>query len=308
MEFNHLSVLLNECIEFLNIKSDGVYVDGTTGGAGHSKLIAQHLKTGKLFCFDKDPDAIETAKQRLKEFNCVSFINDDFMNMKERLLEHNIKKVDGILLDLGVSSYQLDEVDRGFSYHGEARLDMRMSKTGKSAYDIVNTYPETELKRIFKEYGEERFFKAIATNIVKHREQKNIETTKELVEIIKEVLPFKVKRKDKNPARQTFQAIRIEVNNELEALKLAIGNGFNLLNKDGRFCIITFHSLEDRIVKQGFINFCTGCICPPDFPICVCNKEPFAKIINKKPIVAKEQELNENKRSRSAKLRVIQKL
>lgn len=309
MEFNHFSVLLNECVDSLRIKPDGIYVDGTTGGAGHSKLIAQKLnENGKLFCFDKDPDAMNTAKERLKDFNCVTFILDDFMSMSENLLKHNVTKVDGILLDLGVSSYQLDTGERGFSYNKDAFLDMRMSKMGQSAYDVVNTYSEQELNKILRDYGEERFSKLIARNIVKNRSINNISTTLELVDIIKASLPSKVKRKDKNPARQTFQAIRIEVNKELEALETALDDGFNLLGTDGIFSIITFHSLEDRIVKQRFINFSTGCTCPSDFPICVCNKKPRGKILNKKPILAKEQELNENKRSRSAKLRVIKKL
>jgi len=308
MEFHHLSVLLDECISNLEIKLDGIYVDGTTGGAGHSRVIASHLRNGRLFCFDKDPDAIITARERLKDFSCVTFIQDDFMDMKECLSEFGINSVDGILLDLGVSSHQLDVGERGFSYSKDAQLDMRMSQSGKSAYDVVNTYSDTELTRILREYGEEKFARNIARNIVKNRLNNNIETTTQLVEIIKTSLPSKVRRKEKNPARQTFQAIRIEVNNELEALKIALNNGFNLLNEGGRFCIITFHSLEDRIVKQRFINFATGCTCPSDFPICICGKTPSGKILNKKPILAKEQELNENKRSRSAKLRVIEKL
>ncbi|MGL5972782.1 MAG: 16S rRNA (cytosine(1402)-N(4))-methyltransferase RsmH [Oscillospiraceae bacterium] len=308
MLFDHKSVLLDECIDGIHIKEDGIYVDGTTGGAGHSYFIAEKLTTGKLFCFDKDPDALSVAKKRLEKFDCVTFIQDDFVNMKDALLQKKIFSVDGILLDLGVSSYQLDTVDRGFSYNKDSFLDMRMSKSGKSAYDVVNNYDEFSLGNILKIYGEEAFFKSISRNIVKERQNKPIETTLQLVDIIKASLPQKVKRKEKNPSRKTFQAIRIEVNNEIESLKNILEDGSELLNKEGRFCIITFHSIEDRIVKHFFSHLSVSCICPPDFPICVCGKTQRFMVINKKPIIASENELENNKRSRSAKLRILKKL
>lgn len=306
MEFQHRSVLLNESIEGLNIKADGVYVDCTTGGGGHSLEIAKRLQGGRLFCFDQDREAIEAAKVRLRGYSPV-FVIRNFAEMGEALAEYGVKAADGILMDLGVSSYQLDNRERGFSYHDDAPLDMRMSGEGESARDIVNEYESEELIRILRLYGEEKYAVSIAKGIVKAREQAPVETTSQLAEIIKSNVPAKV-RKEKNPCRKTFQAIRIEVNRELEALEKGLAAGFELLAGGGRMAIITFHSLEDRIVKNAFREYCTGCTCPPDFPVCVCGKKPRARLVNKKPTVAEEKELEENPRSRSAKLRILEKL
>lgn len=306
MEFQHKSVLLNESIEGLNIKADGVYVDCTTGGGGHSLEIAKRLQGGRLFCFDQDREAIEAAKVRLRGYSPV-FVTRNFAEMGEALAEYGVKAADGILMDLGVSSYQLDNRERGFSYHDDAPLDMRMSGEGESARDIVNEYESEELIRILRLYGEEKYAVSIAKGIVKAREQAPVETTSQLAEIIKSNVPAKV-RKEKNPCRKTFQAIRIEVNRELEALEKGLAAGFELLAGGGRMAIITFHSLEDRIVKNAFREYCTGCTCPPDFPVCVCGKKPRARLVNKKPTVAEEKELEENPRSRSAKLRILEKL
>lgn len=306
MEFQHKSVLLNESIEGLNIKADGVYVDCTTGGGGHSLEIAKRLQGGRLFCFDRDREAIEAAKERLRGYSPV-FVTRNFAEMGEALAEYGVKAADGILMDLGVSSYQLDNRERGFSYHDDAPLDMRMSGEGESARDIVNEYESDELIRILRLYGEEKYAVSIAKGIVKARAQAPVETTSQLAGIIKSSVPAKV-RKEKNPCRKTFQAIRIEVNRELEALEKGLAAGFELLSGGGRMAIITFHSLEDRIVKNAFREYCTGCTCPPDFPVCVCGKKPRARLVNKKPTAAEEKELEENPRSRSAKLRILEKL
>lgn len=306
MEFAHKSVLLNESIEGLNINPAGVYIDCTTGGGGHSLEIAKRLDTGKLICFDQDKEAIEAAKSRLKDYSPV-FVNRNFADIKETLAELKIDAADGILMDLGVSSYQLDNRERGFSYHDDAPLDMRMSGSGESAKDVVNEYEEKELVRILQLYGEEKYAGSIARGIVKAREGSPIETTAQLAEIIRTHVPERV-RNEKNPCRKTFQAIRIEVNRELEVLETALSDGFDLLNKGGRMAIITFHSLEDRIVKTRFKEYCTGCTCPPEFPVCVCGKKPRALLVNKKPVTASEDELRDNQRSRSAKLRILEKL
>lgn len=306
MEFYHKSVLLNETIDALAIKQDGIYVDCTTGGGGHSLEIAKRILNGRLICFDQDKEAIEAAKRRLQGYN-PTFINKNFEFLSSELEALDIEKVDGILMDLGVSSYQLDNKDRGFSFHEDAPLDMRMSGEGQSAYDVVNEYSQEELERILFNYGEEKFARGIVKGIMRAREQGPVETTGQLAEIIKRNVPIKV-RNEKNPCRKTFQAIRIEVNKELEVLETALQDGFSLLKKGGRMAIITFHSLEDRIVKNAFKQFCTGCTCPPEFPVCVCGKEAKGALVNRKPIVADEKELNDNQRSRSAKLRVIEKL
>ena len=309
MEFNHVSVLLNECIEGLDIKPDGIYCDGTAGGAGHSKEIAKRLdaqKGGKLIAIDRDPEAVKVASERLSGLP-AQVVRGNYSEIDEIFERLGIDGADGILLDLGVSSYQLDNGDRGFSYHVDAPLDMRMSDEGMSAKDVVNNYDYQSLARIIFEYGEEKFSRSIAQKIVKAREEKPIETTLELAEIIKSAVPQKVRR-EKNPCKKTFQAIRIEVNNELEHLNIALDKAFDALNVGGRLCIITFHSLEDRLVKQRYQSFCKGCICPPDFPQCICGKTPRGKLINRKPIEATGEELAVNKRSHSAKLRIIEKI
>ena len=309
MEFKHVSVLLDECIEGLAIKPDGIYCDGTAGGAGHSREIAKRLdgaKGGKLVAIDRDPDAIEVARQRLEGLP-AQVVRGNYSQIDEILGDLGIDSVDGILLDLGVSSFQLDNAERGFSYHSDAPLDMRMSREGMSAKDVVNTYSAEHLSKIIFEYGEEKFARSIAAGIVRAREQKPIETTLELAEVIKNCVPQKVRR-DKNPCKKTFQAIRIEVNNELEHLSLALDKAFDCLGSGGRLCIISFHSLEDRLVKQRFKTFCTGCTCPPDFPVCVCGKKPRGRMVTRKPIEATAEELAVNNRSHSAKLRIIEKL
>lgn len=303
MEFLHKSVLLNETIEALDIKPTGIYVDGTAGGAGHSSEIAKRLTTGHLYALDRDPDAVKTATERLKGYP-ATVIESNFSEMDTVLKEQGVSFADGILLDLGVSSYQLDNAERGFSYRQDAPLDMRMSKSGVSAADIINTYTAQQLERIFREYGEERFSYKIANRIVNEREKKPITTTLELAEIIASAVPAKMRR-DGHPARKCFQAVRIAVNGELESLAAALDNAFNLLNKDGVLAIITFHSLEDRMVKQKFKEYTSGCTCPPDFPICVCGKTPRGRLKTRKPIEPSEDELKINPRSRSAKLRVI---
>ena len=306
MKFAHKSVLLTESIEGLSINPSGIYIDCTTGGGGHSLEIAKRLTTGKLICFDQDNEAIEAAKSRLKDYSPI-FVNRNFADIKEALEELQIDRADGILMDLGVSSYQLDNRERGFSYHDDAPLDMRMSGKGESARDVVNEYEEKELARILQPYGEEKYASSIAKGIVRAREKAPVETTSQLAEIIRTHVPERV-RNEKNPCRKTFQAIRIEVNRELEVLETALKDGFELLGKGGRMAVITFHSLEDRIVKNAFREYCTGCTCPPEFPVCVCGKKPRAVLVNKKPVTASEEELKENQRSRSAKLRVLEKL
>lgn len=306
MEFSHISVLLNETIEGLAIKPEGIYVDGTAGGAGHSRKIAEKLTTGRLIAIDRDPDAVQVATERLKGFN-ATVVQANYSEIASILRELEIEGVDGILLDLGVSSHQLDTGERGFSYNINAPLDMRMSQSGISAKDIVNEYSQEQLSKIIFEYGEEKFARKIADNIIKERQEKPIETTFELAEIIKKSIPAKFKR-EKNPCKKTFQAIRIAVNGELDHLSNCIDDAFDCLNSGGRLAIITFHSLEDRIVKQHFAELCKGCICPPDFPQCVCGRTPRGKLINRKPIEASEQEIEANNRSRTAKLRIIERI
>ena len=308
MEFKHKSVLLQECIEGLNIKENGIYVDGTLGGAGHSSEILKKLSSkGKLIGIDRDEEALKAAKERLKEYENVVYLHGNHDDIKELLKSIQIDKVDGILLDLGVSSYQLDERARGFSYMGEATLDMRMDKTQElTAKDVVNNYTEEKLSRIIEEYGEEKFAKNIARNIVKDRQISPIETTMQLVDIIRKSIPIS-KQKDGHPAKRTFQAIRIEVNNEIEPLKETIRNCIECLKPEGRLCVITFHSLEDRAVKQAYSDAEGKCTCPKDLPYCVCGYHSEGKIINKKPIVASKEEQEENPRSKSAKLRIFEK-
>lgn len=307
MEFNHKSVMLNECIEGLKIKPDGIYVDGTMGGAGHSKEIAKRIsEKGLLIGIDRDEEAICVAKERLKDFNNIKIIHDNHDNIKEILNNLEIPKVDGILLDLGVSSYQLDERNRGFSYIGNAELDMRMDRTQKlTAKQVVNTYSEQELARIIYEYGEERFSRGIAKKIVEKRKEKEITTTEELVNIIESVVPHK--KGEGHPAKRTFQAIRIEVNDEIKPLYDTVINSIDVLKKGGRICILTFHSLEDRAVKNAFNDSVGKCVCPPGLPYCVCGAISKGKIITKKPILPTKEEEEENSRSKSAKLRIFEK-
>ena len=310
MEFNHVSVLLNECLEGLNIKENGIYVDGTLGGAGHSSEILKRLsKEGRLIGIDQDTDALKAAKERLKDYSNVTFVHSNFSNIENVLNNLNIDGVDGILMDLGVSSYQLDEGERGFSYMKDAPLDMRMNRENDfSAYNVVNEYSEEDLYRIIRDYGEEKFAKRIASFIVENRQEKNIETTLELVEIIKNAIPAKARREGPHPAKRTFQAIRIEVNSELSILNKTIEDGVEKLNKGGRMAIITFHSLEDRIVKNKFRDLAVSCRCPKEFPVCICGEKAKVKVISRKAIEPSKQEVEENPRSRSAKLRVIEKL
>ncbi|MCH5194373.1 MAG: 16S rRNA (cytosine(1402)-N(4))-methyltransferase RsmH [Oscillospiraceae bacterium] len=304
--FSHISVLLSEVIDGLDIKPDGIYIDGTCGGAGHSAEIAKQLTAGRLIGIDRDPDAVRAASERLAPYNAKA-VHGNYSDIMAIAKEEGIPSADGILLDLGVSSHQLDTIERGFSYHGDAPLDMRMSQTGRTAADLVNELPEEELSRILFEYGEEKFSRRIAAEIVRQRVIKPIETTGELAEIIGRAVPAKFKR-DKNPCRKTFQALRIAVNAELDCLDKGLDDAFELLKSGGRLCVITFHSLEDRIVKQRFASFCKGCICPPDFPQCVCGRTPRGQLVNRKPIEASAEELEANPRSRSAKLRIIEKL
>ena len=310
IEFNHVSVLLNECIENLNIKPDGIYVDGTMGGAGHSLEIVKKLsEKGMLIGIDRDEEALAVAKERLKEFNNVKYVHDNHDNIDEIIKNLNIKGVDGILLDLGVSSYQIDEKTRGFTYMDDGPLDMRMDKSQKlTAEYIVNNYKEQDLARIIFEYGEEKFSRKIARNICEYRKNKKIETTGELVKIIEKSIPGKFREKNSHPAKRTFQAIRIEVNNEIEPLYNTIKNSITALDSKGRLCVITFHSLEDRMVKKAYIDAEGKCTCPKDLPYCVCGNVSFGKIITKKPILPTEKEMQENSRSRSAKLRVFEKI
>ncbi len=308
MEFHHISVLLNECIEELNIKPDGIYVDGTMGGGGHSLEIAKRIGTGRLICIDQDPNAHEAAGKRLAEHKeKITFVRDNFGNIAHILDELGIEKIDGMLMDIGVSSHQLDEAERGFSYQQDAPLDMRMNPDRPfSAYNVVNEYSEDELDRVIFTYGEERWARRIAQFIVKEREAKPIETTGELVDIIKKAVPKGARKDGPHPAKRTFQAIRIEVNGELDVLQKAIDDVSERLNEGGRLCIITFHSLEDRIVKDAFRKQENPCICPPQFPVCVCGKKPLGRVVTRKPILPSKEELEMNPRSRSAKLRVLE--
>lgn len=308
MEFSHIPVLFKETIELLDINPEGIYVDGTAGGAGHSEAILKKLKGGRLISIDQDPDAIKVVKERLSKYDNSIVVESNFSKIDEVLKNLNIDKVDGVLLDIGVSSYQFDEGNRGFSYNKDAKLDMRMSQKGLSAYDIVNTFDIKEIEKILREYGEEKFYKKIAQKIVEARNVHNIETTFELVDIIKSALPAAVKRESGHPAKKTFQALRIAVNDELNNLSLGLDKAFESLKVGGVLAVITFHSLEDRIVKQRMASWCKGCTCPPDFPICVCGNTPRGKLKNKKPIEASLEELSVNHRSRSAKLRGCIKL
>lgn len=308
MEFNHYSVMLQETIENLNIKPDGLYVDGTLGGGGHAFEVCKRLQDGHFYGIDQDDAAIAAAGERLSVYgDKVTIIRNNYCNMKAALLEHGVEKVDGIVLDLGVSSYQLDTQERGFSYRFDTQLDMRMDRRQSlTAKDIVNGYSEMELFRIIRDYGEDNFAKNIAKHIVKARESKEIETTGELNEIIKAAIPAKM-RQNGHPSKKTFQAIRIECNRELEVLKNALDDLIDILKPGGRLCIITFHSLEDRIVKTAFRNKENPCTCPPEFPVCVCGKVSQGQAVTKKPILPSAQELEVNSRSKSAKLRVFEK-
>lgn len=311
MEFSHVPVLLEECIDGLNIKPDGIYVDGTLGGAGHSSEICKRLSpNGMLIGIDRDEEALRVSSKRLEEFDCKkAFVHGNYSDIKNILRELDIEEIDGALLDLGVSSYQLDNPERGFSYMNDAALDMRMDRSeGMTAYDIVNEYSKDELYRIIKSYGEERWASRIADFIVKARREKPIETTFELVEIIKAAVPASARRNGPHPAKRTFQAIRIEVNDELGGIKRAVDDFIDVLAPKGRLAIISFHSLEDRIVKDAYSERENPCVCPPEIPICVCGKKPEIKKINKKPIVPSESQEDENPRARSAKLRVCEKL
>ena len=310
MEFKHKPVLLNECIEGLNIKPDGIYVDGTLGGAGHSKEILKRLDKNKgiLIGIDRDEEALQAAKQNLSEYENVKYVHGNHDNIKEILESLKIDKVDGILLDLGVSSYQLDERNRGFSYLGSNELDMRMDKSQRlTAMEVVNNYKEEHLANIIYEYGEERFSRNIAKNICIERRKKKIETTDELVKIIEKSIP-RLNPKEGHPAKRTFQAIRIEVNNEIKPLEDTIKNSIDVLKPEGRLCVITFHSLEDRAVKQAMNRAKGMCTCPKDIPYCVCGAKELGTVITRKPIIASEEEQKENSRSKSAKLRIFEKI
>ena len=311
MEFSHFSVMLGECIDSLDIKPDGIYVDCTAGGGGHSEEILKRLDTGKLISIDQDDDALATCRAKFEKYGTRSIlVKSNFCELGRILKELNIDAVDGVLMDLGVSSYQLDTPERGFSYNTEAELDMRMDKQNPfSAYDVVNTYSEAELKRVIYDYGEERFAPQIARKIVAVRENAPIKTTTELAAIIKSAIPVAAAKKEaQHPAKRTFQAIRIEVNHELDVINPAIEAAVPTLNKNGRIVIMTFHSLEDRLVKNKFNDYAKGCTCPPDFPVCVCGNKPELKIITKKPVTASDRELQLNSRSKCAKLRVAEKI
>jgi 16S rRNA (cytosine1402-N4)-methyltransferase len=310
MDFKHISVLLDETIDGLDIKPDGIYVDGTLGGGGHSYEILKRLSPkGRLIGIDQDGEALKAAGERLKEFeNQITLVRSNYCEIDKVLKELNVEKVDGILLDIGVSSYQLDNLERGFSYKSDAPLDMRMdTRQELTAADVVNTYSENELFKIIKDYGEDKFAKNIAKHIVLVRKEKPLETTKELSEVIKRAIPMKVQAKGGHPAKKTFQAIRIEVNQELTVLKESIDKMIDLLKPNGRICIITFHSLEDRIVKTKFRENENPCTCPPNFPVCVCGKKSKGKVITRKPIIPSEDEIEENKRAKSSKLRIFER-
>ena len=305
-EFKHIPVLFNETIEALNVRPDGIYVDCTAGGGGHCNAVAEKLTTGRIIAIDQDPEAIENLTERFKDNDRVTIVHDNFVNIRSILQNLGIDGVDGIMADLGVSSHQLDTDERGFSFHKDAPLDMRMSMEGMSAADLVNTASQSELQKIIYTYGEEKFAPSIARNIIKARQEKPIETTFELVDIIKASMPMKAKR-DGHPARKTFQALRIEVNGELEKLDRALEDMFDVLNPSGRIAIITFHSLEDRIVKKKFNKFCEGCICPPEFPVCVGGRKPRGRLPFKSKAPT-ENEVGENFRAHSARLRAIEKI
>ncbi len=310
MEFKHISVLFDETLNSLNVKDGGVYVDGTLGGGGHSRGILERAKNVRLIGIDRDREAIKAAGERLADFrDNITLVNNNFSNVKQILNELNVDKIDGAVLDLGVSSYQLDNAERGFSYMHNARLDMRMNPSDElSAYEVVNSYNKEELTKIFYEYGEEKWSKRVAEFIVEKRANKPVETTLELVDIIKAAIPKKVRVEGSHPAKRIFQAIRIEVNNELGILKETVSDIVDVLKPGGRLSIITFHSLEDRIIKKAFLDLAMGCVCPKSFPVCVCNRQPIVKIISKKPILPTKDEEIENPRSKSAKLRVIEKI
>ncbi len=305
-EFKHIPVLFNETIDALNVRPDGIYVDCTAGGGGHCAAVAERLTMGRIIAIDQDPEAVANLQERFKNNGRVTIVHDNFVNISSILENLGIDGVDGIMADLGVSSHQLDTDERGFSFHKDAPLDMRMSMEGMSAADLVNTASQSELQKIIYTYGEEKFAPSIARNIVKAREKKPIETTFELVDIIKASMPMKAKR-DGHPARKTFQALRIEVNGEIEKLERALDDMFEALNPSGRIAIITFHSLEDRIVKKKFNKFCEGCICPPEFPVCVCGRKPRGKLPFKSKAPT-ENEVGENFRAHSARLRAIEKI
>lgn len=309
-EFHHVSVLLEECLDALAIKSDGIYVDGTLGGAGHSSQIVQRLTTGRLIGIDRDEIALEAASKRLQPWaDRVSLVHSNFCEIASVLQELNISGVDGILLDLGVSSPQLDDGERGFSYMADAPLDMRMNRRDAlSAYDVVNTWPQEELKRILFDYGEERYAPKIAAAICRRREEKPIETTLELVDIIRSAMPSAALREKQHPAKRSFQAIRIAVNDELGSVEKVMRDAIDCLNPGGRLAVITFHSLEDRIVKSAMSAASKGCTCPPNFPVCVCGKKPKVSLVSRKPITSTQEELEANPRARSAKLRVCEKI
>ncbi len=307
--FEHKSVMLKEVIDNLKIKPNGIYIDCTVGGGGHSLEILKRLTSGRLIAFDKDIDAINECNLKFKDYTNVTLIHNDFHNVKEVLQDLKIDSVDGVIIDLGVSSYQLDTAERGFSYRFDAPLDMRMNRDQSlSAYDVVNYYDENKLANIFFKYGEEKFSKRIAKRIVEYRQVKDIESTLELVNVVESVLPAKVKFEKGHSCKRIFQAIRIEVNGELNGLKQTLVNLVNCLKPTGRLCVLTFHSLEDRIVKDTFNELNTDCVCPKELPICVCNHKKVINLINKKPIVASQEELEQNSRSLSAKLRIVEKL
>lgn len=309
MEFSHKPVMLDECLNGLNIKENGIYVDGTLGGAGHSKEIIKRLKAGSLIGIDQDIDAIKASSERLSIYKNVRLVHNNFKNIKDIFSALNINGADGILLDLGVSSHQLDVAERGFSYMFDAPLDMRMNREADfTALDVVNGYSKEELLRVIKEYGEEKWASRISDFIVREREKGEILTTFALVDIIKAAIPASARREGPHPAKRTFQAIRIEVNGELKLLEKAVNDCIEVLNPNGRLCIITFHSLEDRIVKSVYKKNENPCTCPPDFPVCICNKKPKIKIITKKPILSSDDELETNPRARSAKLRIAEKI
>ena len=308
MQFEHKPVLFEETIEALNIRPDGIYIDGTAGGGGHSRAIAERLTTGRLLSIDQDPDAIRAAGERLAGFSCAQVCRGNFSQLRTVAAEQGIREADGVLLDIGVSSHQLDTPERGFSYHYDAPLDMRMSQTGTSAKELVNTLSWQELAAIISKYGEDKNAVRIAKGIVQARQEKPVETTLELAEIVKKSVPAAVRREQGHPARRTFQALRIEVNHELDMLSQGLDEAFELLRPGGRLAVITFHSLEDRMVKQRMASWCQGCICPPDFPVCVCGRKPRAELIYKKGLAPSPQELERNPRARSARLRVCRKI